>query len=152
MRTVTISFVSCRLTPLCPCSSPSSPATLANPSQTVRDRWVLFKKWNYDATQVPPEWFVSPSLDHVRHTKQPLTHAYSLKAPMAAQNYRRCANRKDSPQTILCYSICRKRHGKSWSFQDIQHNNAEDQPVERWSEATGGISIDCLMSFNTCKR
>ncbi|KAJ3055063.1 hypothetical protein HK097_011626 [Rhizophlyctis rosea] len=22
----------------------------------LRDRWVLFKKWNYDATQVPPEW------------------------------------------------------------------------------------------------
>ncbi|KAJ3106818.1 NADH dehydrogenase 1 alpha subcomplex subunit 12 ndufa12/DAP13 [Phlyctochytrium planicorne] len=21
-----------------------------------RDRWVLFSKWNYDSTQVPPEW------------------------------------------------------------------------------------------------
>ncbi|KAJ3402119.1 NADH dehydrogenase 1 alpha subcomplex subunit 12 ndufa12/DAP13 [Chytriomyces hyalinus] len=21
-----------------------------------RDRWVLYDKWNYDATQVPPEW------------------------------------------------------------------------------------------------
>ncbi|KAJ3180841.1 hypothetical protein HDU85_003926 [Gaertneriomyces sp. JEL0708] len=22
----------------------------------LRDRWVEYKKWNYDATQVPPEW------------------------------------------------------------------------------------------------
>ncbi|KAJ3195992.1 hypothetical protein HK101_010408 [Irineochytrium annulatum] len=22
----------------------------------VRDRWVMYKRWNYDPTQVPPEW------------------------------------------------------------------------------------------------
>ena len=22
----------------------------------MRDRWVLFHKWNFDASQVPPEW------------------------------------------------------------------------------------------------
>jgi NADH dehydrogenase (ubiquinone) 1 alpha subcomplex subunit 12 len=21
-----------------------------------RDRWVIFKKWNHDASQIPPEW------------------------------------------------------------------------------------------------
>ncbi|KAJ3041940.1 hypothetical protein HDV00_008449 [Rhizophlyctis rosea] len=56
----------------------------------LRDRWVLYKKWNYDATQVPPEWhqwlhkitddvpsektlpksfFVTPSVENVTGSK-----------------------------------------------------------------------------------